>query len=375
MPFTEEHLRRLESVHKKCGPEIDWRRILEEPISSRAQHSREKTTRIQANWKNYSPGFFDQLFGLAKKKQRKLNAEYIEAKAEYEKDIAEHKLDQELAKRIVSQDPDAYLEAIKRKNPFGNLDDLSAEIRFSLEEGWYVEANILLKFDGIIPSVVYCRRPNGVFFQKKLSNERQNRLMHSYVAGCAFRIARELFALLGVPVVFSHVLTSSVDPTDGIQKIAPVLSVVFEISDFKKMNFQDVDCADALARFPHNCQFGPRRGFSPVPKRIPSLYEPRGMSEISRFSELWGKTVSTKEKFQIRYADQNGKVTEREVSVSSYQATLDGDWLVVGLCHLREEVRHFKLSRIIGIIDIDTGKVIDSPFQYVANRIRNQDGS
>lgn len=71
------------------------------------------------------------------------------------------------------------------------------------------------------------------------------------------------------------------------------------------------------------------------------------------FSLLVGKTVS------IKYIDKSGNETERQVTIRRLYSE-HGNPGVIGLCHLRNDERHFLLSRIISCHSPDIGAAIST---------------
>ncbi len=66
----------------------------------------------------------------------------------------------------------------------------------------------------------------------------------------------------------------------------------------------------------------------------------------------------------IRYRDSEGSITERLVS----DAVFDGGDFIVAFCHLRQENRTFKLSRIQSVLDPTTGELIQDLLLFLGVR-------
>lgn len=61
----------------------------------------------------------------------------------------------------------------------------------------------------------------------------------------------------------------------------------------------------------------------------------------------------------IRYTDADGQVTERRITTRRFEAEPGtGDVVILARCHLRNENRTFKVSRISGFTDGSTGEII-----------------
>lgn len=58
---------------------------------------------------------------------------------------------------------------------------------------------------------------------------------------------------------------------------------------------------------------------------------------------------------RIRYEDEHGRRTRRDISIYAYGAT---DRKFQAYCHLRRATRDFLFTRIVEAIDLDTGEVL-----------------
>lgn len=62
---------------------------------------------------------------------------------------------------------------------------------------------------------------------------------------------------------------------------------------------------------------------------------------------------------EIQYRDFHGEPTEREITLEEVRLTESGVYLEA-FCHLRDEERTFKLSRVVGeAVNVKTGELID----------------
>lgn len=89
------------------------------------------------------------------------------------------------------------------------------------------------------------------------------------------------------------------------------------------------------------------RGSSPRPHPAPAS-PARTRTRPTRGKELW-----------IRYRAADGVETRRVVTVRQCERRASGDYLL-GICHMRRDLRHFRIDRILEAIDRDTGEVLES---------------
>ena len=72
---------------------------------------------------------------------------------------------------------------------------------------------------------------------------------------------------------------------------------------------------------------------------------------------------------QFDYADAKGNRTRRTVDIKEF-GNARNDLYILAYCHLRQELRHFKLNRMSHCIDADTGEVIDEVSRYLKKQFR-----
>lgn len=76
-----------------------------------------------------------------------------------------------------------------------------------------------------------------------------------YLCGCAFRVAREVYAVLPVELLLITASAESVDPLTGRNAEKPVLSVVFPRFGISNLDFDRLDPSSAIESFQHRAKF------------------------------------------------------------------------------------------------------------------------
>ncbi|MBC2186990.1 YafY family transcriptional regulator [Listeria sp. FSL L7-0253] len=75
-------------------------------------------------------------------------------------------------------------------------------------------------------------------------------------------------------------------------------------------------------------------------------------AEVKRKIAYIQKAFTTNKQLKISYIAMSGTETEREISPQKLNL-MDGSWYLEAYCHKRAAVRHFKLTRITGLKEID----------------------
>jgi hypothetical protein len=94
-------------------------------------------------------------------------------------------------------------------------------------------------------------------------------LYQDHVCSAGLRVARELFALLPIKVVFVHTYADAVDTATGHAAHVPIVSVAFEREKFGRLNFEALDASDAVGGFGGVMKFKKTSGFGKVEVLVP----------------------------------------------------------------------------------------------------------
>ncbi len=112
------------------------------PLKPEQEKARE--TKAKDKHKKFKPNFFHKLFKTEDKAREKLKwaiaaailqdeKEYKEKLSKYEEEKREWQETKALAIRIVNSEPEAFLDAVKRCNPFVSIENLGSTINFSVD--------------------------------------------------------------------------------------------------------------------------------------------------------------------------------------------------------------------------------------------------
>ncbi|MDB4930035.1 MAG: hypothetical protein JWM10_2519, partial [Myxococcaceae bacterium] len=185
----------------------------------------------------------------------------------------------DVAEGVRAGNVDACDAVLQHLGPFQQLRELGGSIRVSVQQDWCVEAWLLANSAAVVPAEQPTVTPTGRAGRKKLSPARRAEVYQDHVCSAALRVAREVFALLPIPVVFVHVADVRVEPATGHEAFVPVLSVAFERESFAALNLDGVDPSSAVEGFDHAMDFTKATGFAEVVPLDPSTLAPGAAGE------------------------------------------------------------------------------------------------
>ncbi|MDW8327307.1 MAG: hypothetical protein RMK99_12125 [Anaerolineales bacterium] len=194
---------------------------------------------------------------------------------QYEKDFAEWEKMQEIAYGVLNAQPAAYIAAIQETNPFSDIAELGSAIECRTDSDWYIEALLHVNGEQVVPSEVKSLLQSGRLSTKKMPKGQFYELYQDHICSCVIRVARELFALLPVQMVFVHAISERVNPQTGYKDNQTVLSVAIPRDTLMSLNFETIDCSDAMKNFVHRMGFSKTKGFSTVEALKPHDFRPK----------------------------------------------------------------------------------------------------
>lgn len=278
----EQWVERITSVHQECGRTWDWAEVASAEPPLEPIRSTEKEDAARQQCEAYSAGWFDRLFRRVEGRRAALaaavdaartadSAAYKRACQEHADTLEDHKAMKDLGRRILEKDSAAYRDAIDWLRPFKEVDGVGSQLEFSFPTENAVAASFTVGDTTVIPTEVTSRLESGRVSVKKMPTGKGNELYQDYVAGAAFRIARETFALLPIETVLVTAVRAELDTSTGRVADTPILSAVFDRDTTNRLDFEEIDPSDALRNFRHRMSFTKRKGMSPI--------EPLGLPE------------------------------------------------------------------------------------------------
>jgi hypothetical protein len=178
----------------------------------------------------------------------------------------------DVARGVNAGDPMASNAVLEHLSPFEELAQLGLSVDAARSGAGFVEVAVAVKGEDILPDEERTVTVKGKLSEKKMSASKYWGLYQDYVCSASMRIAREIFALLPVPMAFVHATSLVVNPTTGHQEAQPILSVAYSRDAFLRLNLDKVDPSDALRGFVHAMKFKKTTGFGAVEALLPSTF-------------------------------------------------------------------------------------------------------
>jgi len=273
----ENYIDVITSIHKDCGPEWDWNEVgsMSRPIEPERKNTHEMNA--QRDYEEFKPGMADKLLRKVDAKKEALKAEIDKAgkrdDEEYKLAIADHlnavsewEDQRNLSRRILSGEPDAFVEAINAINPFGEISGLGSSAEFSCSDSRIIEAVFFPHGEDVIPKESKSLFKSGRLSTKQMPKSRFYELYQDYVCGCVLRLARELFSMLPIQMALVTAVSPLLNTATGHMEEQPILSVAIPRKTLETLNFAQVDPSDSMDNFVHNMKFLKTKGFQAVQK-------------------------------------------------------------------------------------------------------------
>lgn len=163
------------------------------------------------------------------KKAKELDdIEFKKAQEEYQQYFKEWKEITEIAKKICEGDINAYLGAIKKVNPFEEIEQIGSAIEFKIINKDLIISTLHVHDEKVIPKEEKSLLKSGKLSVKPIPPTRFYEIYQDYVCGCVLRIARELFGLLPIKMVIVNAVSKMVNTKTGHLEEMPILSVAIQ---------------------------------------------------------------------------------------------------------------------------------------------------
>ena len=169
-----------------------------------------------------------------------------------------------VARGVLSGEAAACQAVLDHLSPFAELGALGGGLDVAATAPWCVEGWLLASPPEVVPAEELSLTKTGKVSRKKMSATRSLSLYQDHVVSATFRVAREIFALLPIPVALVHAAVARLDTRTGHTENVPILSVAFDRATFEELNLDAIDPSDALEGFDHAMEFKKTTGFAPV---------------------------------------------------------------------------------------------------------------
>lgn len=271
----ENHIEQLASIHKESSEPVNWDAIAESEPPPAPLCSNAHEQAAYNDLESYAPGFVDKLFSRTAHKRQQLTSALEEAKksdgdefkvgiSQHRKDQSEWEAEQNLAKRILDNEPESYIDAINLLDPFSEISDLGSNIHFKVDDSRIICVEISVHSEDVVPKQSKSLLKSGKLSVKQIPKGRFYEMYQDYVCSCALRIANELFCLLPINAVVITAVDDLLNSKTGHLEEKPVLSVAIPRETFEKLNLDAIDPSDSMQNFIHNMAFKKTKGLGAV---------------------------------------------------------------------------------------------------------------
>ncbi len=269
----EQHLRALVSLHQEGWTTWDWHAIAASPrpIEPARQHPRESAASYAA--RTYQPAI-DKLLGadrrIAELQQAIVAArahdeyEFAQQHAAFQEEFRRWEWFQRVSRGVIGSDSEACQAVLDYLGPFQDFQQLGSSLNVAITRGWCVEAWFTANDERVVPSEKLSLTSTGKTSRRKMPVGEYWALYQDHVCSAALRIAREVFALLPIPVTMVHVGYPHTNGRTGQPDTRCILSTAFDRETFGSLNLDALDPSDSMANFEHRMQYKKTSGFDPI---------------------------------------------------------------------------------------------------------------
>lgn len=283
----ENQIEVLLSVHRESAETIDWSECADRTEPFRPERSSVKELAANAKLEAYRPGLFARLFKLQQRQIRVLGLlvdkaratdtqDFEQAVSAWQREHSEWQSDKALAKRLLSNEPQAKIDAIELLHSFEDISLLGISITFKTDSVGVVEAVLGVNGERVIPAESKSLLQSGKLSIKKLPAGRYNELLQDHICSCALRVGRELLAILPDDLVIVTATDNMLNSVTGHIEELPLLSVAFSRKALYALNLDTIDPSDSMKNFVHNMSFKKTTGFSAVAALSSSQFSKSG---------------------------------------------------------------------------------------------------
>ncbi|MFO0590977.1 MAG: DUF4236 domain-containing protein [Polyangiaceae bacterium] len=270
----EQYVKALQSLHQEGWSTWDWHAIARSPIPHEPIRQNFREAAALQTLHSYRPGFASNILGTDRK-LAELQHTVLAARAQDEQEYAtnyaafrEH-LDRsnwlrKVAHGIIAGDPEACQIALDHLGPFQTFQRLGSSLNVCITRPWCVEAWLTANNERVVPNEMLSLTPAGEVSRRVMPIRRYWAIYQDHVCSAALRIAREVFALLPVPVALVHVGYPRTNAHTGMTDHYSILSVAFDRDTFAALKLNEIDPSDSMSEFEHRMKFTRDAGFAPV---------------------------------------------------------------------------------------------------------------
>jgi hypothetical protein len=289
----ESYVSLLVSIHKDCSERWHWNQLLEreDPPASLLKivpfdYSAQAAT-AKAALDSFRPSFWQKYIfkGQARRLKQNLDRAQLEddrARDEFEErsrlSVEQHhkatlerhqivKANAELrsvARGVVEGNPIAMREALRIAAPFDEVESYGNEVSVEHCTSDALNVSCIVRDEDTVPKEERSLTASGKLSSKPMALAKYWALYQDYVCSCAFRISREIFAVVPMSRVIVNVKRSQMNSATGHYEKTTIVAVHFLRHTAELLNYENIDPSDALTKFSHRMNFKKTTGFIAV---------------------------------------------------------------------------------------------------------------
>jgi hypothetical protein len=295
----------LQSVYKDQGEPWDWPAVaasLPPPRPQKTSYHEQRANQCYAVLQPQKREAFQITHEQARSQDEQ---DFQIALQTYSEQMMEWERLKKLAQKILAGDHKAYTEALVEFNPFAEISDLGSSVNFTIHSATLIECVLKVNGKQIIPAEVKTLTASEKVSVRTMPKGLFHEIYQNYLCGCALRVLREVFALLPVDMVFVTAMADSLDTRTGQTLEQPVLSVAAPRADVARLDFDQLNPADAMENFQHRAEFRASRkieAFQPIKPLTPADIV-RTRDEESSFQTLFTRVQVMREELRSKIAE------------------------------------------------------------------------
>jgi hypothetical protein len=271
----DDYVERLASIHRTCSAITDWQARAVSRPPRKPSFSAENESKARMQLELYKPSLFSRWFGQIEKQKSKLNEliekgkiaddrSFSEQSTKYQQDLADHLDETTFAGRVLKQESEAMLEAVKLFEPLSSIGLLGQHLVVKLPAPNVIAVELNVHGEEVVPKERAKLLVSGRASVKPMPKSEYYRLYQDHVCSAGLRVARELFALLPIDEVIVTAVDDLLDPATGHLKQAAILSFRAPRATMDQLNFDAIDPSDSMRNFTHRMNFSAASGFKLV---------------------------------------------------------------------------------------------------------------
>ncbi|MFZ4125738.1 MAG: hypothetical protein ACOYJ2_06685 [Rickettsiales bacterium] len=272
----EKYLNKIAGFHKarSLNP-IQWQDIAERLAPQEPKKSNRNEEKAKHVYETFRPNLLHKLFKSEEKKRdvlkKKIDVAVLQDQEIYQNELSDYQLEYEkwnrqkqLAKRVIAQEPQSYIDAIKEFNVFSDIENLGVGVKFFVDTLGNITADLNVQSEDIIPKEKYSLRSSGTLSVKDMPKSEFYTLYQDYVCSAVMRVASELFMLVPIQRCIVNAKDNLLNGKTGHIEEQTILSVLIPQETLKTLNLSNLDPSDSMKNFLHSMKFKKTAGFELV---------------------------------------------------------------------------------------------------------------